>query len=113
MLGQRLRDLYLNPSSPSSIRGIDHTIVDNAQLRVRADGGGEGGVIFSSAVSLLQGLFPPSSMYNMTLANGTMIVGPMGGYQAIPSEQYPRSLPSRSEHSRPKSSQSSREMMYL
>jgi hypothetical protein len=47
----------------------------------RADAGGEGGVIFNSAISLLQGLFPGSSDYATTLANGTTVEGPLSGYQ--------------------------------
>ena len=57
----------------------------DAQILVRADGGGEGGVIFNSALSLLQGLFPATDNYNTTLANGTNVVGPLGGYQTVPS----------------------------
>ena len=48
---------------------------------VRADAGGEGGVIANSAVSLLQGLFPANSNYSTTLSNGTTIEGPLNGYQ--------------------------------
>ncbi len=32
-------------------------------------------------MSLLQGLFPATSSYNVTLANGTNVEGPLGGYQ--------------------------------
>ena len=32
----------------------------SSQVQVRADGGGEGGVIFDSSVAMLQGLFPPT-----------------------------------------------------
>ncbi|KAK0228724.1 histidine phosphatase superfamily [Armillaria fumosa] len=85
-LGQLLRSLYLNSSSPSFIPGINSTIANLDQIQVRADGGGEGGVIVNSAMSLLQGLFPATSSYNVTLANGTNVVGPLGGYQYIPIE---------------------------
>ena len=34
---------------------------------------------------MLQGLFPPTQDYNTTLANGSTIVGQLGGYQPIPS----------------------------
>jgi prostatic aicd phosphatase len=81
-LGQKLRGLYLNEISPSFISGINTTLVDNTQFRVRADGGGEGVVILNSAQSLVQGLFPATKAYNVTLANGKTITGPLGGYQA-------------------------------
>jgi len=86
LLGQRLRALYLNPSSPSFIHGVNGTIVNQAQLHVRADAGGEGGVIYDSAVALLQGLFPANSNYTTHLANGTTVTGALAGYQYVPIE---------------------------
>lgn len=80
-LGQKLRSLYLDPSSPNFIPGINTTIVDISQIHVRADAGGESGVILNSAMSLVQGLFPATTASNTSLANGTTIVGPLGGYQ--------------------------------
>jgi len=81
-----LRSIYLNATSPSFISTVDNTVVKDAQVQIRADAGGEGGVIFNSAVSLLQGLFPATLDYNTTLANGTTITGPLGGYQTVPSK---------------------------
>lgn len=85
-LGQKLRTIYLNASSPSFISTVNTTVVKDAQVQIRADGGGEGGVIFNSAVSLLQGLFPATLDYKTTLANGTTITAPLGGYQTVPIE---------------------------
>ncbi|XP_006462624.1 hypothetical protein AGABI2DRAFT_137285 [Agaricus bisporus var. bisporus H97] len=85
-LGGLLRQRYLDPSSPHCIHGIDGNIVNLDQIQARADAGGEGGVIFNSALSLLQGFFPPYSGANDTLANGTTIIAPLGGYQYIPIE---------------------------
>jgi prostatic aicd phosphatase len=82
-----LRSLYLNASSPSFISAVNSAVVKDAQVQIRADAGGEGGVIFNSAVSLLQGLFPATLDYNTTLANGTTITGPLGGYQTVPSSR--------------------------
>jgi hypothetical protein len=48
---------------------------------VRADAGGELGVIYDSAVALLQGLFPATTNYTTDLANGTVVTGALGGYQ--------------------------------
>ena len=55
--------------------------MNDAQLDVRADAGGEGSVIMNSAISLTQGLYPANAGYNTTLANGSTITGPLGGYQ--------------------------------
>ncbi|TEB22716.1 phosphoglycerate mutase-like protein [Coprinellus micaceus] len=85
-LGQYLRSRYLNSSSSSFISGVNASVADDDQIKIRADGGGEGGVIFNSALSMLQGLFPPTRQYNTTLANGTMVVGPLSGYQTVPIE---------------------------
>ncbi|KAF8967093.1 phosphoglycerate mutase-like protein [Flammula alnicola] len=85
-LGQLLRSIYFNASSPSFISTINSTIVQDDQVEIRADGGGERGVIFNSAVSLLQGLFPGTADYKTTLANGSTITGPLGGYQTVPIE---------------------------
>lgn len=85
-LGTQLHGLYLNDSSPSRIEGINNTLVNYAQLRVRADAGGEAGVILNSAMSLLQGLFPSNPNSGTKLANGTTVTAPLGGYQYIPIE---------------------------
>ena len=83
-LGAFLRATYLDPSSPTVIEGISADVADIDQLDVRADAGGEGAVILTSVQGLLQGLFPPTTDNNITLANGTTVVAPLGGYQAIP-----------------------------
>ncbi|KZT28839.1 phosphoglycerate mutase-like protein [Neolentinus lepideus HHB14362 ss-1] len=83
-LGQLLRSIYLNDSSPSYIHGISTGLFDQNQVAVSADAGGEGGVIVDSANSLVQGLFPATTSYNTTLANGSTIVGPLNGYQYVP-----------------------------
>ncbi|KAH7912873.1 histidine phosphatase superfamily [Hygrophoropsis aurantiaca] len=82
-LGSFLRQTYLNPSSPSYIQGINTDIVDVDQLFVRADSGG-GNVVLDSAYGLLQGLYPPTRSSAITLANGSTITGPLGGYQYVP-----------------------------
>lgn len=84
-LGCYLRDTYLNSESPSYIQGIQTDIADVDQLFIRADAGG-GNVILDSAYALLQGLYPPTSESKSTLANGTVIEAPLGGYQYVPVE---------------------------
>ncbi|KAG8748142.1 hypothetical protein FRC10_008875 [Ceratobasidium sp. 414] len=85
-LGQILRNLYFSPSSPSVISGISTGLFNQNQVRIRADAGGEGGVIFDSAVALAQGVWPAETGFNTTLANGTTIIAPLGGYQYVPIE---------------------------
>ena len=82
-LGTTIRNLYFDPSSPSFVQGIANTsaLFQQTQVAVRADAGGEGGVIFDSAVALTQGLWPPTSDANTTLSNGSTITAPLGGYQ--------------------------------
>lgn len=61
---------------------MSSTALFNAsQFVIRADAGDEGEVIVDSANALTQGLFPNSSFYNTTLANGTTVEGPLNGYQ--------------------------------
>lgn len=52
-----------------------------AQVFIQADCGDEGGVIYDSCVSVTQGLWPATPSNNVTLANGTTITAPLGGYQ--------------------------------
>lgn len=80
-LGEYLRSRYMNGSSPYFIQNISQGLLDPDQILIRADGGGEGDVIYDSALSTMQGLWPASVAYNETLANGTFVVGPLGGYQ--------------------------------
>ncbi|KAG0696629.1 histidine phosphatase superfamily [Suillus ampliporus] len=88
-LGCYLRSTYLNPSSPSHIKGIHADLVQNDQVIVHAKAGGEGNAIFDSAIAVLQGLYPPNSNNLIELANGTKIVTPLGGYQYVPVEMAP------------------------
>ncbi|KZT04001.1 phosphoglycerate mutase-like protein [Laetiporus sulphureus 93-53] len=85
-LGQFLRETYLNSENPSHIRGISAELVDLSQVHVRVKVGSEGPSVFDSATALLQGLFPPNPANRITLANGTTIVAPLGGYQYVPVE---------------------------
>ncbi|KAH8824810.1 histidine phosphatase superfamily [Flagelloscypha sp. PMI_526] len=85
-LGTFLRSTYLDPSSSEAIPGISFDLANQTQIAVRADAGGEGGVIWNSALSLLQGLYPETGKFNETLANGTTITGATNGYQFLPVE---------------------------
>ncbi|THH14439.1 hypothetical protein EW146_g5898 [Bondarzewia mesenterica] len=83
-LGNFLQNTYIASGSPSAIVNISFPLADVDQLLVRADAAGEGEVIISSIGALIQGLYPPTSDFNITLANGSTIVGAGGGYQFIP-----------------------------
>ena len=87
-LGTTIRNLYFDPSSPSFIQGIANSsaLFQQSQVQVRADAGGEGGVIFDSAIALTQGLWPPTPLQSTVLANGTNVTSPLSGYQYIPSK---------------------------
>ena len=78
----------MDPSSSSFIEGIANSssLFQQSQVQVRADAGGEGGVIFDSSIALTQGLWQPTSLSTITLSNGTNVTSPLGGYQYVPSE---------------------------
>ncbi|KAJ3556948.1 hypothetical protein NM688_g1743 [Phlebia brevispora] len=83
-LGTFLRSIYANPRSPDNLPL--NPLFNQSQVQVRADAGGEAGVIYDSSIALLQGFFPPTTKNQDTLANGSTIVAPLGGYQYIPIE---------------------------
>lgn len=58
-LGTILRSEYFSTDSASSILGMNTDLVDTHQVHVLAKAGGEGTVVFDSAIATLQGLFPP------------------------------------------------------
>ncbi|KAH8833086.1 histidine phosphatase superfamily [Flagelloscypha sp. PMI_526] len=86
MVGKVLRETYLEPTSPNAIRGMSGDLIDNQKVKVHVKVGNEGTVVFDSAIALLQGLFPPTPRNKISLANGTDVVAPLGGYQYIPVE---------------------------
>ncbi|KAJ6452638.1 histidine phosphatase superfamily [Mycena sanguinolenta] len=86
LLGTQLREEYLTPGSASFISTISGDIADTQEVKVRAKAGGEGSVVFDSAIALLQGLFPPNPKNKITLANGESVSAPLGGYQYVPME---------------------------
>ena len=66
----------LDPSHP----------IPPSKINVHAKSGGEGAAIFDSSIALSQGLFPPTTLNKMELANGSTVVSPLGGYQYLPVE---------------------------
>ncbi|KAG1804117.1 histidine phosphatase superfamily [Suillus subaureus] len=85
-LGSFLRSTYMSSSSPSYIADMKTDLVDTHEVHVHAKAGGEGTVIFDSAIALLQGLFPPNPANKIVLANETTVIAPLGGYQYVPIE---------------------------
>jgi hypothetical protein len=79
-----LRAEYFNKASPSFIQGMKTELVDTHQVHALVKAGGEGTVVFDSSIATLQGLFPPTPKNKMTLANDTVVVAPLGGYQYVP-----------------------------
>ncbi|EJD08255.1 phosphoglycerate mutase-like protein [Fomitiporia mediterranea MF3/22] len=86
LLGETLRTMYMENNSSLLIQGINTALFDQEQVKVRADASDEGGVIFDSAVSVVQGLWPPTNLSSTTLANGTVVTAPLNGYQYVPIE---------------------------
>ena len=81
----------MSTESSSHIRGIESELADNKQISIRAKAGGEGTVIFDSAIAVLQGLYPPTTKNRIVLANETIVVAPLGGYQYIPGMSFHQS----------------------
>ncbi len=72
---------YVDAASPNHIAGLSSDIVDNAQLTVSAP---LDTVLQNSAFGFLQGLYPPVGVQTETLANGSTVAAPLGGYQLVP-----------------------------
>jgi hypothetical protein len=72
---------YVDAASPNHIAGLSSGIVDNAQLTVSAP---LDPVLQNSAFGFLQGLYPPVGVQTETLANGSTVAAPLGGYQLVP-----------------------------
>ena len=70
--GVELRNRYIDPASTNRIVGIEAEKAEDVQIKVIADGAGEGTVIVDSANAFMQGLFPPFNE-SITLANGTTV----------------------------------------
>ncbi|KAL4063916.1 histidine phosphatase superfamily [Scleroderma yunnanense] len=93
-LGSNLKSIYLDSSSPLHIQDmpLDPTHpIPPSMVHVHAKAGGEGAAIFDSSIALLQGMFPPTPLNKITIANGTTVVSPLGGYQYVPVEMVPDS----------------------
>jgi hypothetical protein len=79
--GQYYRDQYISSNAPAKINGVSSDLVVLSQLEVTAP---TDDVLQNSAQVFLQGLYPPTTLATQTLANGTKVNAPLGGYQYIP-----------------------------
>ncbi|KZT61146.1 phosphoglycerate mutase-like protein [Calocera cornea HHB12733] len=83
--GAGVRARYLTPGGSSYMPTISAAVPNINQIDVRADAGGEGGVIVDSAYAFMQGMFPANTTaQSITLANGTTVTSPLGGYVYVP-----------------------------
>ncbi|BFZ53755.1 hypothetical protein PYCC9005_000786 [Savitreella phatthalungensis] len=82
-LGEYYRGRYVQDGASNQIQGISSDKLDMTELTVQADAAAEANVIVLSVYNWLQGVYPPSSSDNVTLANGTTVVTP-GGLQYAP-----------------------------
>jgi lysosomal acid phosphatase len=83
-LGPFLHDTYLTGSSDTKIPRIDTELVNLKEVHVRVKSGSEGAAVFDSATALLRGLFPSNTKNREQLADGTVIITPLNGYQYVP-----------------------------
>jgi hypothetical protein len=79
--GQYYRDLYVSSNASYKIDGLSSDLAVLSQLEVTAP---TDDVLQNSAQVFLQGLYPPTTLATQTLANGTKVNAPLGGYQYIP-----------------------------
>lgn len=80
--GSYYRNIYLSPDSGTYIQSISPTIPTQSQLSVTAP---VDVVLQNSAQVFVQGLYPPAGDASIqTLANGSKVEAPLGGYQYIP-----------------------------
>lgn len=81
--GNFYRSRYIESNASSPIFGISSNLVKNSQLTVQAP---VDTVLQNSAGGFLQGLYPPvgATLGTQTLADGTTVEAPLGGYQLIP-----------------------------
>lgn len=57
-----MRRTYADPTSATAIAGLGESVLIPTQINATADGGGEGGVIYDSAVAFWQGFYPPTNL---------------------------------------------------
>ena len=81
--GSFYRSRYVDSNATNPIFGISPDLVKNSQLNVQSP---TDTVLQNSATGFLQGLYPPvgATLGSESIANGSTIQSPLGGYQLIP-----------------------------
>lgn len=81
--GDFYRNRWISSNATNQIYGISPDLVANSQISVSAPADT---VLQNSATGFLQGLYPAvgATLGSQTLANGTNVTTPLGGYQLIP-----------------------------
>ncbi|KAA8576585.1 hypothetical protein EYC84_006685 [Monilinia fructicola] len=81
--GSYYRKRYIDANATSPLYRISPDIAKTSQLNVEAPADA---VLQNSAAGFLQGLYPPvgATLGSQTLANGTIVEAPLGGFQLIP-----------------------------
>ncbi|TGO65947.1 hypothetical protein BOTNAR_0072g00210 [Botryotinia narcissicola] len=81
--GNFYRNRYIDSNASSPLYKISSDIAKVSQLNVQAP---VDNVLQNSASGFLQGLYPPvgATLGSQTLANGTSVEAPLGGFQLIP-----------------------------
>ncbi|POY76411.1 hypothetical protein BMF94_0609 [Rhodotorula taiwanensis] len=83
-MGQMMRRIYAGADPSRAIAGLSNTTFVDSAISSMADAGGEGSVIYDSALAFWQGFYPPNpSASDIALANGSQIVSPLNGYQYV------------------------------
>ncbi|PFH56854.1 hypothetical protein XA68_15849 [Ophiocordyceps unilateralis] len=77
--GSFYRDRYV--TGDGRLAGLGTDVAVAGQLSVTAP---RDAVLQASALTFLQGLYPPQDSVAETLANGSRVVAPLGGYQFVP-----------------------------
>ncbi|KAF4124081.1 Pfam:Acid phosphat A [Geosmithia morbida] len=80
--GAHYHDRYVSSQSDLKIQGLSSDVAVLSQLSVVS---ADDAVLYGSALTFMQGLYPPTG-HSEELANGTSVEGPLGGYQYIPVE---------------------------
>ncbi|KAG0645039.1 hypothetical protein D0Z07_9074 [Hyphodiscus hymeniophilus] len=81
--GSFYRSRYVDSNASNPIFGISSDLVKGSQLSVQSP---TDDVLQNSASGFLQGLYPPvgATLGSETVANGSTVQSPLGGYQLIP-----------------------------
>ncbi|GAA5995985.1 uncharacterized protein JCM10292_004871 [Rhodotorula paludigena] len=84
-LGQLMASIYAGSDESRAIAALSKTAFVDNQVNSTADAGGEGAVIYDSALAFWQVRFYPPRLdaANTTLANGTAVQSPLNGYQYV------------------------------